>query len=94
MSYMVPGKKPRHCRECHFRDLMTGECSKQNKDYPNYDAQYEGCPLLDVPPHDELVERGKLFEALNSLPKKPSDDVMRLVISAETVIEADWSGEI
>lgn len=94
MSYMVPGKKPRHCRECHFRDLMTGECSKQNKDYPNYDAQYESCPLLNVPPHDELIERGKLIEAIDSLPEKSSDNIMRLVISAETVIEADWSGEI
>ena len=93
MSYIVPGKKPRHCRECPFRDLMTGECNKQNKDHPNYDAQYEDCPLLNVPPHDELIERGKLIEAFDRLSGKDKDEIMQMIISADTVIDADWSGE-
>ena len=59
MSYIVPRDKPKRCTQprCRFMDRDTLDCRLQDKSWESFEEQYEHCPLIEVPPHGELVDK-------------------------------------
>lgn len=49
MSYIVPRDKPKECYKCPFMDRITYDCKLiYSNDYPDFESQYEHCPLVEA----------------------------------------------
>ena len=58
MSYIVPRNKPDRCTNCLFIDKITYDCKLMyGNDYPDFESQYENCPLIPV----EIVDGEELI---------------------------------
>lgn len=71
MSILIRGMKmPENCHECEFVDILpTCPCNKMADDdfWNNVSLAVEGhkdCPLLEVPPHGDLIDRRELMKTL------------------------------
>lgn len=69
MSVLIRGMKmPSHCTECDFwHDGVFEHCllnmEVQNEDVPFNEGEYPiGCPLVEVPPHGDLIDRDALIK--------------------------------
>lgn len=58
MSYIVPRDKPNRCTNCMYMDRITYDCKLMyGDDYPDFEAQYNHCPLIEIPtPHGVLKD--------------------------------------
>ena len=101
MSVIVKGMEmPDSCIACKFgrevnytgdfeeKCLINDKCGYVSVRKPRLDT----CPLVEVKtPHGRLVDADKLFEEINTADEYGADmsDILRLVIDAPTVIEAE-----
>ena len=76
MSYIVPRDKPNRCTNCPFMDKITYDCKLMYwNDYPDFESQYKNCPLIELPPHGDLVD---LSDAVH-----PNDSMRRMTIDEQ-----------
>ena len=77
----VPGmKKPYGCTFCPWYQTFCSFCKAANKNISVLDMNKgpDWCPLVEVPDHGDLVDRGALEDTvlrLNFPEEYPSDDV-------------------
>ena len=101
MSYIVPRDKPNRCMDCIFVDRITYDCKLMyGDDYSDFEAQYNHCPLVELPPHGRLIDATFEENHYASMLLDPTPDVTeqdkhkaRIIIEAlrmaGTVIEAE-----
>lgn len=75
----------------HFRGGRI-ECATMQTGTPPF---YATLKVVEIPPHGRLIDADKLFEEINTADEYGADmsDILRLVIDAPTVIEAEGSEE-
>lgn len=96
MSYIVPRDKPNRCTNCLFMDRITYDCKLMyGDDYPDFESQYEHCPLIELPPHERLIAEKTITEIryhdADGYHIVNGEQLCELEIDAETVIEAEGS---
>ena len=63
MSILINGmEKPENCRLCIFRDFGRCAFSVEITDAICNDTRPDDCPLVELPPHGDLIDRNKLYE--------------------------------
>ena len=79
MSYIVPRDKPNKCTNCPFMDRITYECKLMyGDDYPDFEAQYNHCPLIEIPtPHGDLVDLSDMVHPNDSMRRMTIDEQLR-----------------
>lgn len=98
MSVLIKGMKmPKCCEICpfnydYFRCNALGE-KFDDKEEINFEMQrLSDCPLVEIPPHGNLIDKDKLVNALFDLlddSDKPVHDMLLEVETAPTVIESE-----
>ena len=96
MSILIRGMEmPRVCAEC----FMDPPCSKAlSGDIRVWEERLPDCPLVEIPPHGDLVDRDKLMvdvmdSDLDHLQRDDWREVIQIVSDAGVVIEAEGSEE-
>ena len=90
MSYIVPRNKPDRCTNCTFMDRITYDCKLMyGDDYPDFEAQYNNCPLIAVPSHGRLIDADELVRIWKGA--KFYGNIEPIVNARPTVIEAEGS---
>ena len=95
MSILIRGMEmPKNCKDCPFSDheawcLIPG--SWKERYYCPEDERSEHCPLIELPPHSDLVDRNKLLAEYDRQHKGPAGGARRIMEQAEAVIEAEGS---
>ena len=104
MSVIVKGiEKPPKCEwldenhDIHRCPLLDGDdnCKLQNCDpYWSWHEQYEGCPLIELPPHGNLIDADRLLtdRMKSKYYHLPNGDIAIPIIDIEnapTVLEAE-----
>ncbi len=110
MSVLIRGEKmPKSCGECQSTlGLFSSKCPLF-KDFPkkfDYDSEignkgrYAGCPLVEIPPHGDLIDRNKLIKSLGHEWDVCMDDteftnkiVWKTIENEPTVIESEEDDE-
>ena len=103
MSILIKGMgMPKNCAECPCRTIGY------TKDYCNVlgkfidfvvgsEGRREDCPLIEVPPHGDLIDINALKLAILDVDYVNERDYLKWVLNAinhaPTVIEADKDGE-
>ena len=79
MSYIVPRDKPNKCTNCPFLDRITYDCKLMyGDDYPDFEAQYNHCPLIEIPtPHGDLVDLSDMVHPNDSMRRMTIDEQLR-----------------
>ena len=95
MSVLIKGAKmPKNCQECDslgFSDIVGIKCPC---DY-SFEVVPNGCPLFEVPPHGDLIDRDKIwlndFEIVmcNGDYKEALQMQIKKILDAPTVIEME-----
>ena len=102
-------KMPKNCAECRFcvngftDEAPMYECACES--YENvsvlvddngqpFDFRPEWCPLIELPPHVDLVDKDKLMQEfmdsdLDHLQRDDWKEVIQIVSDADVVIEAE-----
>ena len=96
MSVLIRGMEmPRVCAEC----FMDPPCSKAlSGDIRAWEERLPDCPLVEIPPHGDLVDRDKLMvdvmdSDLDHLQRDDWKEVIQIVSDADVVIEAEGREE-
>ena len=101
MSVLIKGTKmPKGCRQCHFKEWTNSRagwfCPLRHKFLSRrviiQDKRYVDCPLIEIPPHGDLIDKDKLVNVLFDLlddSDKPVHDMLLEVETAPTVIESE-----
>lgn len=100
MSYIVPQKMPMRCFECGHISSSTMDgysCKIANKSLASEHGinvrRPDWCPLIEIPPHGDLVDRNKLLRRA----KKESTYAWKMNLHArtETILNQfiDWLDE-
>ena len=81
---------PERCGQCILR------CDCKQRIY--MEQRPKGCPLVEIPPHGDLVDRDKLMQEfmdsdLDHLQRDDWKEVIQIVSDADVVIEAEGSEE-
>lgn len=102
MSVIVKGMKmPKNCTTCRFSGfgglknerivcMFTG-----TNDYLNQQERFDDCPLVEVPPHGDLIDRSKLpwnagwLEVSESCHDHITFVYVNDLFNAPTIIEAE-----
>lgn len=88
MSFIVPRNKPDRCTNCPFMDRITYDCMLMyGNDYSDFKSQYEHCPLIELPPHGDLVDRNELLAEYDRQHEGEAGKARKIMEQAETVIE-------
>ena len=96
MSILIRGSKmPKNCIEClSTLGLFSKTCPIS--DDSNIDVEfaknhiYDGCPLVEIPPHGDLIDRDKLFyNTVREIPRGVYPVVDYVIDTAPTVIESE-----
>lgn len=80
MSILIKGTKmPKTCEECQSTlGLFADECPlfaefPKKFDYDpeiGHNRRYDGCPLVEIPPHGDLIDVDNLIEDIEELDNK------------------------
>lgn len=94
MSILIKGAKiPKNCGYCFFNDFnicQVGYFTVADAVY--HEERHENCPLVEIPSHGDLIDKGKLVNVLFDLlddSDKPVHDMLLEVETAPTVIESE-----
>ena len=102
MSVVIRGMKmPKSCDECpcyyETEGAWRNECEVLGKEYIADDYRPKWCPLIELPPHGDLIDYNfclKNYELLHDDDGNPVYAVrMRDVNAAPTIIEAEEVSE-
>lgn len=96
--YIKGMEMPRNCWECEFNKSTLDRmdfCTLTNKQYNwGLSERPSDCPLIEVPPHSDLIDRDKLREKEFIHDGDAYAVVMsRDIRNAATIIPADKDGE-
>lgn len=92
MSYIVPRDKPNKCTNCLFMDRITYDCKLMyGDDYPDFESQYNNCPLTELPPHGRLIDADEVIRIWDGATIEGS--IKPLIEARPTVIEAEGREE-
>ena len=112
MSILIKGTKmPKNCEECQSTlGLFADECplfaefpKKFDFDPEIYhNRRYDGCPLVEIPPHGRLIDADKLLERIKrdfdtkcifnneeEAYQSAIEDIEFIIDCASTVIESE-----
>ena len=58
---------PTHCMDCPFMVIRDNDdCILQsdeaNENFENWEQMKAGCPLIELPPHGDLIDRAELLQ--------------------------------
>lgn len=91
MSVLLNITMPKACEVCPCND-DSWRCGATGE-YFDYDDMYErrraDCPLVEVPPHGDLVDRMELLAEYDRQHKGPAGGARRIMEQAKAVIEAE-----
>ena len=106
MSVLIRGMEiPYGCANCDFcggiilpDGIYCCDCpaeashGKNISDAINNDTRAEFCPLIEIPPHSELIDKEKLMQEfmdsdLDHLQREDWNEVVQIVSGSPTVIE-------
>lgn len=59
MSILIPGEMPTSCARCPCANDETPFCRAANKYIPML-GKPEWCPIIELPPHGDLIDRDHL----------------------------------
>lgn len=86
MSFIVNDPMPKTCTECDYR------CGLNIIARQNQEGRHEHCPLIELPPHGQLIDADALQRRIVELVKNGYvfDEVgcSGLIESAPTILEA------
>lgn len=77
MSYIVPRDKPKRCTYCNFFNREYRDCKLQRVVYDSLDKQYKNCPLIELPPHGDLVDLSDKVHPNDSMRRMTIDEQLR-----------------
>lgn len=87
-------EKPKNCLECQFYLSEYDYCHalKDNLSQKEWETKSR-CPLVELPPHGELIERSAVIDIIRTNPLMQSDTVkvgslVHRVENAPTIVEA------
>ena len=88
MSVIVKGMEmPTTCRECVIGNPKAKTCiigkPKMNT------KRRDDCPLVEIPPHSDLVDRDDLIAEYDHQHKGPAGGARQIMVDAKAVIKAD-----
>lgn len=101
MSVLIRGMEmPKNCLTCPclqyniFDDDIDGYCKTLKTKITNSDEYHPNCPLVEIPPHGDLVDKDKLMQEfmdsdLDHLQRDDWKEVIQIVEDAPTIIEAE-----
>jgi len=100
MSVYIKGMEmPEHCMDCPFmvsrdNDDCILQSNEANEGFENWEQMKDGCPLVPVPSHGELIEKGYIIGGLKAARFLVTDetglDLMeRHIQNAPTIIPAE-----
>ena len=91
MSVLLNITMPKACEVCSCND-DNWRCGATGE-YFDYDDMHErrraDCPLVEVPPHGDLVDRAELLAEYDRQHKGPAGGARRIMEQAKAVIEAE-----
>ena len=93
MSVLIKGMEmPKNCKECPFSDheawcLIPGDWRERY--YCPDDERSDDCPLIEVPPHGDLVDRTELLAEYDRQHKGPAGGARRIMEQATAIIKAE-----
>lgn len=97
--YIKGMEMPQNCLQCYCTDSEYGECvlDTEKRCPDDYKKRADWCPLVELPPHGDLISREWLVvigQHLMNIAK--NDDIAngvkwlwQYVIEAQTIIEAE-----
>ena len=91
MSVLLNITMPKTCEVCPCND-DNWKCNVLDRvfDYETmYEKRFDDCPLIELPPHSDLVDRNKLLAEYDRQHKGPAGVARRIMEQAEAVIEAE-----
>ena len=93
MSVLINMEMPKSCNACMFDEY--GLCLI-NKNLEGKDELTHSCPLIEVPPHGDLIDAQEEMRLMQSCEYDTYDDYNRafdMLDNAPTIIPADKDGE-
>lgn len=95
MSIYIDMKMPDNCFECPFMYarrycVVNSKIEFNDADYSELSGRYKGCPLFNVPPHGDLIDRDAMINLWDGC--KISGSIKPLLEVRPVVIPAS-SGE-
>lgn len=92
MSVLLNITMPKTCEVCPCND-DNWRCGA-TKEYFDYDDMCErrraDCPLIEVPPHGDLVDRTELLAEYDRQHKGPAGGARRIMEQATAIIKAEY----
>lgn len=94
MSILIQGMDmPKNCAECKMWSIC--ECLNDFEDFESICYAVEdgdlvrdkNCPLIELPPHGDLVDRNKLLAEYDRQHMGEAGNARKIMEQAETVIE-------
>ena len=86
---------PKACWECPLKVHLFQQlwCTPSNKviDREDNTEREPDCPLVEVPPHGDLVDRNYLISEYDRQHKGPAGGARRIMEDAPPIIEAEGS---
>ena len=91
MSVLIKGMEmPALCQECDL--YIDGACyAKGYRDYQSIMdmSKPDDCPLIEIPPHGDLVDRTELIAEYDRQHKGPAGGARRIMEQATATIKAE-----
>ena len=95
MSVLIKGiEMPKNCKRCPLRYTNTGYtfCELTGESLIiETDKRDDSCPLIEVPPHGDLVDRNYLISEYDRQHSGPAGGARRIIEDAPPIIEAEGS---
>ena len=92
MSILIKDMKmPKHCMDCVLKNDDDDCMAQKWKEWKDWEDMRKGCPLVELPKkHGRLIDQ----EEISKMIINPYEwrEVMRWIIDAPTVIEAEGEG--
>ena len=97
MSILIKGMEmPKNCFECFFHGVFpaTGMginqlyCTLSGFNIVKLSDPQPDCPLIEIPPHGDLIDRDAIYKAINDARKE--DPLLADVYVDDYVIVSEW----
>ena len=90
MSILIKGiNPPKSCYTCSWYNKV--ECPVNNGRYYYRAQRHPSCPLVELPPHGDLVDRSELLAEYDRQHEGEVGNARKIMEQAKAVIEAEGS---
>lgn len=88
MSILIKGMEmPKNCYECDF--CTYGYCPHLNSHVSNSQERDSDCPIIELPPHGDLIDRDEQIERAWRLNLSTRELIVTMLKTAPTILEAE-----